>query len=210
MKEPVFQRGTDTEEDPLPLTLPLLVPCCWLGVMVRGLLPLPPLPVPPPPLLAGDGEEKRLRFVGLMTPDIPLTGPMLVYVNNCEKDNDNNIDKTNDIKVRGKGERLLTQSLLGGVSLPPSPPLLSLSLTGFFLVLFLMANITYTHPSITKPILNKSQHSVKWLLRQHWRGEEGRERERNLAKESFLLPSSSSSSLLSAARAGDTKFGSYL
>jgi len=34
---------------------------------------------PPPP----DGDdEKRLKLVGLThTPDIPLTGPMLVYVN---------------------------------------------------------------------------------------------------------------------------------
>jgi hypothetical protein len=53
MKEPVFQRGTGVVRE--------------LGV-VRGV---------------ATGDENKLRFVGLITPDIPLTGPMFVYVNNC-------------------------------------------------------------------------------------------------------------------------------
>jgi hypothetical protein len=36
-------------------------------------------PFPPP-----DGDdENKLKLVGLITPDIPPTGPMFVYVNNC-------------------------------------------------------------------------------------------------------------------------------
>ena len=53
MKEPVFHRGTGVVRA--------------LGVL-RGV---------------ATGEENRLKLVGLMTPDMPLTGPMLVYVNNC-------------------------------------------------------------------------------------------------------------------------------
>lgn len=51
MKDPVFQRGTGVVRE--------------FGVE-RGV---------------ATGDENRLKLVGLMTPDIPLTGPMLVYVN---------------------------------------------------------------------------------------------------------------------------------
>ena len=55
MKDPVFQRGTGVVRE--------------LGVE-RGV---------------ATGDENRLKLVGLMTPDIPLTGPMFVYVNSCTR-----------------------------------------------------------------------------------------------------------------------------
>lgn len=60
MNEPAFQRDT------------LLA---WFAVMVRGEL----APFESPLAEWPDGaDENRLRFVGLITPDMPLTGPMFV------------------------------------------------------------------------------------------------------------------------------------